>query len=102
MPLRVLSSHAGLPQRSSISSRVYPKLFLSLLLVACCAYAGAVNCTNGSGDPAAIQTAVNAGGTVTISGTCSITKAINVTKPVTIKGPATLTALPSIDAAFWV
>jgi hypothetical protein len=102
MALRVLSSHASLPQRSSISSGVYPKLFLSLLLVGGCAYGGAVNCTNGSGDVAAIQTAVNAGGTVTISGTCSITKAINVTKPAVINGPATLTALPSILAAFWV
>jgi hypothetical protein len=77
------------------------KLILCLLMfVGCYAYGSMVNCANGSGDANAIQTAVNAGGTVTISGTCSIMSPIKVSNSVTINGPATLNSNPSIIYAF--
>jgi hypothetical protein len=41
-------------------------------------YAGTVNCNNNSGHAGLIQSAVNAGGTVTISSTCATNVAVNV------------------------
>src|SRR5438270_5707693 len=80
----------------------YRTLVVSLLLIGGCAYGGTVNCIGSSGDASAIQSAVNAGGSVTISGACSITSRINVTKPVIVNGSATLNVLPSLDYAFAV
>src|SRR5450631_2602243 len=61
-------------------------IFLLFQLTASLASASAVNCANSSSDAGAIQSAVNGGGTVTISGTCSMNTAISVNNSVTING----------------
>lgn len=49
--------------------------------------ASTVNCNNNSGDLALIQSAINAGGIVTIIGTCSITGGtITISNPVIVQG----------------
>jgi hypothetical protein len=71
--------------------RRYVTLALALALLTSAAYGGMVSCANSSGDPAAIQSAINAGGTVTISGTCALGgQTIYINNAIIINGPATI------------
>jgi hypothetical protein len=67
------------------------KILLSILLSGSAAYGGAaVDCTNDSADPGAIQAAINAGGTVTINNTCALGgTTVQVNNSVTVNGNAT-------------
>ena len=60
-------------------------------LLLCAASAYGLTCSNSGSDPGNIQSAVNGGGTVTLSGTCSLgSSTIQINNSVTINGPATL------------
>ena len=61
------------------------------LLAICGASAFALTCSNSGGDPGAIQSALNGGGTVTITGTCAIGgTTLTVGSNTTVTGTATL------------
>src|SRR3954451_8253021 len=71
---------------------------ISFLICAGFASGATVSCTNSGSDVAAIQAAVNAGGTATISGSCALgSSQINVNNAVTITGSATFVASPSLS-----
>jgi hypothetical protein len=64
---------------------------LIVLLALPLAYGAHVKCSNKHSDRSSIQSAVNAGGKVTIQNTCEVSSGtIRINKPVTITGPAKL------------
>lgn len=65
--------------------------WFALLLWAGTLTASTVACSNNVSDVALFQTAVNAGGTVTVTGTCAFSSSmVSVNNPVTITGSATI------------
>ena len=68
-------------------------ILLGILLSSAPAYGSTVDCNNASSDSAAVQAAVNAGGTATINNTCLLGgTTIQVNNAVAINGNATFTS----------
>src|ERR1035438_2583896 len=78
------------------------RLLVIFAATACLAAASTVTCNNNSGDVGLIQSALNDGGTVTITGTCAVGGSSLVpVGPVTINGSATLNGSGASDIIFY-
>lgn len=81
---------SAIPLTKWLRSSALLPITLSLLW-AVPAQSSSVNCSNNSADSTLIQTAINAGGTVTLSGTCAMgSNTVSINNPVSITGTATL------------
>jgi hypothetical protein len=89
--------------RHSVVLKAFPRLTLFFLfLCGAAAYGSTVTCTNGTGDAGSIQSAVNAGGAVSINGVCTLQSAvISIGKSVTITGNAQLNSSGSFAFVIW-
>jgi hypothetical protein len=89
--------------RRSVFWDAIARLTLSFLILSgAAAYGGAVKCTNAVGDAGSIQSAVNAGGAVSISGVCTLqSTVISIGNSVTITGNAQLNSTGSFVFVIW-
>jgi hypothetical protein len=88
--------------RRSAFAKVLCPAFFVFFLSAASAYGGTVNCLNKASDAGLIQSAVNAGGAVSISGTCALgSGTISVGKSVKITGSAQINSTASYAFVIW-
>jgi hypothetical protein len=78
------------------------QVLLLITIFGAVASAAAVTCQNGSADSAAIQSAVNAGGTVVIKGACALgSTMVGIGKSVSITGGAQMNSTGSFAFVIW-